>query len=124
MIAIEEVALLSTEEAVAEVFVRLPAGWRFEREHYEGFYVGTLQNSDREVQWTSDPSPDLKIVALDACGWLHARDHKPQNPNWVRRRDTVGTLPVQGRMSLPGLNLPDPGDLDPEEISVIRNFKP
>jgi hypothetical protein len=74
------------------------------------------------LQWRSHLVVDFKLAVLDAYGWLYARRNQPKHPKWALKPDLtpqavnarLGLIPPKRRP-----DVPDPGDIDPEEIQRI-----
>lgn len=70
-------------------------------------------------------SPDRRIALFDAYGFLlKEAGAKPHHPAWQRRAEVQ--IPIRyGRMSYQGdIQLPDPQDLDPQEILRVYGIQP
>ncbi len=122
MLSIEEVTTWTTEEAYAEVLTHLPKGCTFniEREQEAGYWMANILDETGAWLWSSDPASDPRIAILNAYGWLHARSDPGRHPAWVRRGE-IDSKVVTGRYGLPGVHVPDPEDLDPEEVERMRS---
>lgn len=130
MFDLNVISTWTVDEAIAEVHVRLPPGWslRLEEEPH-GFFHSLIVDAEGKLQWESPAAPErtpgagLRVVVLDAYGWLYARQHQPKHPKWALRPDLTPAA-VNARFGLtaakPGQQVPDPGDLDPNEIEQQR----
>jgi hypothetical protein len=72
-------------------------------------------DENNQVQW-SDSYLDLKILFLNALGWLQVRDHQITHPAWKPRDREVPLYrpPIRD-------DNPDPPDLDPNEVALVYN---
>jgi len=111
--SIEEATAWTAEEAVARLKLVLPKNLVYEYSLEEGWHRITLIAEEGEVVWSGEQA-DLKILALDALGWLRVRDHQTENPIWKPRAREVSLYrpPVSE-------SEPDPPDLDPEEVEAV-----
>jgi hypothetical protein len=117
MFSLQEMTAWTPGEIEAAVHTALPPGWRFSFELVESFYWASYTDADEKVVWARE-NPDLRIVLLDAYGWLWARKNEASRPFW-RPRHFETPPPKPGPMSHPGIPVPDPADLDPDEIAVV-----
>ncbi len=107
------------DEAVAQVYMSLPEGWGFKRTSSEGYHTASIVDDQAVEVWTcEEPLPDPRMIALEAYGWLYAQKHQVQHPKWVRHHE-IDRHQILGKVGLPGISVPDPGDLDPAEIDEM-----
>lgn len=118
MFSIEEIMTWTAEEAVARLRVVIPTTWTFEYSvDADGWHQISLLDEKKEVQWVGE-RVDLKLLALDALGWLRVRGHQTQNPIWKPREREVPLFRPQIQETTP-----DPPDLDPDEVSAVYRDK-
>lgn len=122
MPSIEQIATWTVEEILGEIQRLLPEGTAFVEAAKEGWHVATVQqrgaeNAEPQILWT-DNGPDRRLVLLNAFGWLWLRGQKPKHPAWKPR----GTEPARRHPAGAFPTVPDPPDLDPENVrSVYEN---
>jgi len=116
MVSIQEMSTWSADDARAAVYDKLPKGWTFEVEGSNALWYGSLSDSEGLTKWSSSPSADIRVVCIDAYVWLHLGESKPTDPRWTRREDS----PLMGVSG--GHQVPDPDDLNPEE--VLKLYRP
>lgn len=116
MPSVEEMSAWTEEETRAAIHVLLPEGWHFNLLRREGMLVAQFLGPDGGEIWAR-AEPDRKILLLNAYGWLWSRGKSPEHPMW-RSRTKLTRVPVH-RVGLPGVEVPDPEDLDPEEVVSV-----
>lgn len=117
MSTIEEMSLWTVDDVMVQVRLLLPSGWEVTQGREGSFFVSTLSDSSGTVQWDRY-NTDLRLLLLDAYGWLLLRNSRPANPSWSREKE-ITPKTVQGEVGLEGVPVPDPEDLDPKEIQAI-----
>ena len=115
----EEMSAWGLEDIESAIHHDLPKGCTFQRGYNEDV-AGWASISDAEgkIVWETDNVPDERILLLNVYGWLLSRQTKARHPAWVRRFETT-PRPVIGPLSLPGVSIPDPEDLDPTEVGSV-----
>ena len=120
----EEMVTWDLPEVLLHIHKSLPEGWQYTRGGGPGCHTASIQDeSGIEVWGASEPLPDERLISLEALGWLYSRQHEIRDPKWVRRREVTPSL-VAGRLGLPGVSVPDPEDLDPDEIQAVVRGRP
>lgn len=90
-----------------------------------GYWAVKLQHLDEDSQTIIElerEGADKRLVLLDVFGWLWLRDMpKPSTDSpWVRKNNpTIATVTRRFQ----GSHLPDPEDLDPEEIAKVHKSR-
>lgn len=113
---IEEMTTWTADEALVQVHVSLPKGWRFQTTTVDRFTTAYIYDADGVEQWQSEePHPDLRFVYLEAYGWLNTRTASIRHPAWNRRRE-INSQVVADRFGIK-VDVPDPEELDPEMIA-------
>ena len=114
MFTLTEAAAWSVDETLLKVMEDMPVGWRFhDRTVGNTFYAWVTDDSGAQV-WSGEQQ-DRKLLLLDCLGWLRIRGHQTSNPMWRARASEV---PLH-RPSIAPSPVPDPPDLDPDEISAV-----
>lgn len=103
----------SADDALAQVRVSLPEGWKLVESSTPGQLSAIVLDADGVQQWTAS-GVDPKLVYLACLGWLHLRHRSLSHPAW-RPRQTEVPLARPNRDTL----FPDVPDLDPEEIASV-----
>lgn len=113
---LEEMTAWSNREIDHAIQASLPEGWTFRHgfDPAKGWWA-VLQSSAEKDEWRQDYGLDERVVLFSAYGWLRFREQKPKHPVWARRHGEPLKPPI-GKMHLPGVNVPDPDDLDRDKI--------
>lgn len=112
---IEEMTTWSTDEVLAHVLLSLPDGWKFDYTTVDRLTAGHIYDDDGVEQWASEePLPDVRMVFLDAYGWLQTRNATVRHPVWSRRGEIDRSM-IAGRFGIQ-VDEPDPEHLDPTVI--------
>ena len=113
---LEEMTAWSNREVGHAVYASLPEGWTFLHgcDPVRGWWA-VIQSPEEKVEWQQAHGLDERVVLFSAYGWLRFREHTPRHPVWARR-SREPTKPTVGKMHLPGVNVPDPDDLDRDKI--------
>jgi hypothetical protein len=114
MASLQEMSAWSAEEAYREVMASMPDGWSFSITRQEGPWVGLFLDTDGGQVWRSEPSADPRIVLIESYVWIHIGRSEPSDPRWARRPDRPAAPPMGFKS-----NVPDPDDLNPEEIAGL-----
>lgn len=106
--SLEELTAWSLEELTAEVKARLPEG----QELILGPNRVAIKGLD-SILW-EESGLDVRVLLYSAYAFLTGLPDPSDASPWVRRqpRNVV-------RRPLPDQSIPDPGDLDPEEIESV-----
>jgi hypothetical protein len=119
MATLAEMTAWSLEEARAEIEHALPQGWVFSLSRV-GLFRAVIRDAAGVVQW-SDDGYDERLLLLAAYGWLWSRDQEaPTAGPWVPRREELTSRSVRNQ----ALNLPDPEDIDPDELAAMYAVAP
>ena len=119
MPTLEELADWDVGELHNHILSVLPEGVVFKLEPPSPYFRGIYTNQDGDILW-ADVNPDLRILLLDAYGWLWKKTAKVSpNSVWTPRQREVMPRPSVGPRTLPGVSIPDPEDLDPAEITAL-----
>lgn len=118
MLSLEEMASWDVQDVRAAIASDLPEGWKFIPEVVNGWYFAKYFDDVGRVVW-EDQSADQRLLFFNAYGWLHLRNHKPRIPAWKLRTSEVSPATVAGRASHPQIVVPDPEDLDPDEVRSV-----
>jgi hypothetical protein len=114
---LETITTWTLDETRAAITLLLPEGWThtvFEQD--DGVWGVEIYDVESTEIW-ADSHPDLKLVLLNAYGFLWRRSYVPSNPMWQRRRDDLREVARRGMMHVPGAeDLPDPEDFDPDSV--------
>jgi hypothetical protein len=114
MPSVDEMERWTADDARQEINKILPAGWSFEAHRdEEGWCHASFHSADGPI-W-SESHPDLKLLLLNAFGWLWLRGQKPKHPAWRIREGAKPARPAPQ----PHPAVADPPDLDPEEINSL-----
>jgi hypothetical protein len=76
---------------------------------------GQIKTPEGNALWQQERGLDERVILFSAYGWLRFQGHTPRNPAWALRKDSA-TRQALGRMGLPGVDIPDPLDLNRDEI--------
>lgn len=117
MPSLEEMTIWSTEDLNRQIQLSLPSGWTMRSASEGGIYSATVLDQTGEAQWHGQRT-DYRLLQLDVYGWLITRGAKSQNPAWARR-DNLTPKRVGRDIGLGGPSIPDPEDLDPEEVRAV-----
>ena len=119
LVPLEELTAWSNTNIAHETSASLPPGWRFGYglDRAAGWWA-KITNAEGDVQWEKSYMLDERLVLFAAYGWLQYRDCKPQHPVWARRGERRAA-PKQGKLTLPGTEVPEAPDLDPDEIQAV-----
>ncbi len=119
MHSLEEMTAWTAEDAQAAILASLPEGWSFIPKTVSGWAVAQFTDENGKVVW-EDHSADVRLLFFNAYGWLHLREHKPRSPAWKLRTKEVDLYrPTQPGQVYPHVPVPDPEDLDPEEVKAV-----
>lgn len=112
-----EISLWGPEEAEFAVRQSVPSGWELAVRVEDGLAVSEIRDSQGVVVWFGS-NWDLKLLYLDALGWLMIRNHKPLHPAWrPRQRDLPLSVPSYAS------DEPEPLDLDPDEVAAVYKVR-
>lgn len=109
------------DRTLDEIQALLPPGWAFRFEpHLRGFWVAEFYDKSKALLW-EDANPAANLLLFDAYGWIKERVQPRKTPgpgsNWVRRREL--TVQQVSAEALQRSRLPDPPDLDPNEVASV-----
>lgn len=106
----------SAEEALAQVYMSLPKGWKFKQQTVDRLTMAFIHDADGVEQWQSEePLPDVRVIYLEAYGWLNTRGSEIRHPAWSRQRE-IDRRAVNERFGIRA-DTPDPQELDPDVIA-------
>ena len=117
---IQDLALATIEEIQTAITLSLKPGWKLVVEPLPTGEWSAVLFDDGGVERWSDVHVDQRILLFNLYGWLRRESGvKPSHPMWSRRGEVQ--IPSQfGRKAYQGsVNIPDPEDLDPDEIAVV-----
>jgi hypothetical protein len=117
MLNYAEVTAWSLEEVRQSLQQSLPDGWKLEQGSTEGYLWVRLLQSDGSEAWNTIHLDERNLLLAAYC-WLLLRGQPVPTPDvsaWGSRR---GELTMRG-VTRRALNLPDPEDLDPDEIRAV-----
>ena len=122
MHSLTEISTWTYEDAEAALQVALPAGWNFnyaQDQDHTGLYEGAIRDAAGVEQWRG-MLPDLRLLLLDAYGFLSLRGYQGATTGlWAVRRQELTSSIVQKR----ALEIPDPDDLVPTEIEALYHLQ-
>jgi len=107
-------------EILEEVQSSLPEGWVCDYRMVDGWFKFSLFEGEK-LRW-EETNPDPRYLLLNAFGWLLSRGYKSTHPAWSPRTHEVD--PNKTRIhprtaKQPTISVPDPEDLDPNEIASV-----
>lgn len=115
MFSLEETTTWTAEDVLVRIRLSIPTTWKLNWSFDGGWYHASLLDSEGGTQWSGE-HPDQKFLFLDILGWLTVRDHKVKHPAWKPREQEVPLY----RPPVPSTSgIPDPPDLDPDEVDVV-----
>ena len=114
----EEMATWSVEDVKDQISGLLPLAWTVENAEDDGFFICTIKDGQGESKWRR-ALYNLRLVLLDAYGWLYTRNNVPSNPAWGRRRELTPEQVLGHASHLRSAPGPDPEDLSPDEIRSV-----
>ncbi len=111
-----EMTAWSLDEVRAHLRRVLPSGWKFEQGEAEEFLWAQILDENGGAIW-DHVHMDERLLLLDAFCWLYFRPQpKPENSVWSERR---AELTRRGVMQKVLESVPDPEDLNPEEVRSV-----
>lgn len=113
----EEMTTWTPVEIRTNILASLPEGWRFNLEREQNALCARFFSPDGDCLWVGGGF-DERILLFDAYVWLCVWDKEVTNPNW-KPKEPKEMVPVKGKVSLPGVEIPDHEDLDPDEILAV-----
>lgn len=118
MLDLEQMVSWTPTQIQAAIQAMVPDGWAFQFGVQGDRFQATFQNPMGEDVWT-DTHWDTQNLLLSAYGWLWMRLNGPVRRSTWQRRAKHGLRHVPGLVTLPGITVPDPEDLDPGEINAV-----
>ena len=118
MFSLEEMSSWDVQDVRAAIISDLPGGWKFIAEVVNGWYFAKFLDDVERVVW-EDQSADQRLLFFSAYGWMHLRNHKPRIPAWKLRTSEVNPTETIAGRAAPHIEVPDPEDLDPEEVRSV-----
>lgn len=116
MFTAEEITAWSIDELVTEIQVLLPPEVVLDETSQDGYFVARLVNKANSAIVCVEESFDRKLALLNIFGILWAKSEVRKETPWQRRRD----FPRSSQSVTLGLGVPDPGDLDPDEVLSLH----
>lgn len=118
----EEISAWSAEEIRAEIQGLLPAGWKVASDQDNGgFWYICIERPGEEgsIAEIEEAHADERMALLNVFGrlWLKRLPAVGEESPWRRRQD-LSRAGVTAAVSR-GSSIPDPGDLDPNEIATV-----
>jgi hypothetical protein len=112
----EEMAHWTVDDINAQILLALPKGWKFDLQTHPDHWRAAYKTETGDEVWAEEHYA-LRILLMSAFGWLWqqknpARVHPAWNPNPSRPLAPV-------RRSEPQHTIPDPEDLNPENIRAV-----
>lgn len=110
------------ERTKAEIAALLPDDWEFLFGwDNEGYWKAAFVDGGGTIVW-DDAVPAANILLRNAYAWLALRSSpRRQGPAWVRRREL--TLAQVNADALRKARVPDPPDVDPQEVEAVYQAK-
>lgn len=116
MIPVQEMLTWTTDEAHVKVLGVTPPGQTFHIENDRGLWFAWFQSNKDTTVWKSEPSADPRVALFEAYVWVHIGKQEPTDPRWIRGKSDPNKVgPSMGG----GSSIPDPEDLDPEEVGNL-----
>lgn len=116
MPSFSEVYTWTNSEIIDQIIALLPEGWQFNKTS-KGIFSATIINDSDVAVW-EDRQLDERLLLLNAFGWLFSNKTSVSNPIWNRGDAPEGPVRV-GMVDLPGVEIKDPEDVDPEEVASV-----
>jgi hypothetical protein len=121
MLTVEEITSWTVDQLLTELLGLLSPQEVFDERIVEGGWttasVTRVEGPTRTVLW-SGTEPDRRLLLLNAFGWVWLRGQKTKHPVW-KPRGPEGARPAPR----PHPAVPDPPDLDPEEVTRLVYWK-
>ena len=114
MFTLTEAAAWSEAETLMKVMESLPVGWRIQEKVAGNSFSASVTDPSGAQVWSGEQQ-DRKLLFLDCLGWLRVKDHRAKNPMWRARDNEVPLY----RPSVSPSPVPDPPDLDPNEVASV-----
>lgn len=121
---LEEIAFLPEAEAEAAILATIPPAYRLDIELREREIYAALVDEADNVLWDGTSS-DRRVLLFDVYGYVLRTLGGPKvHPRWARSGEVniparFGVRAYQG-----DVRVPDPEDLEPEEIQRIYGILP
>ena len=122
--SLETLYALPLAEAEMAIRAALPTSLKLVIQQGEGRLEATVLSAEGDELWFG-ASTDRRVLLFNAYGHiLRAAGARPRHPAWQRKGEVQ--IPTQyGMKSHQGsVSIPDPEDLDPEEILSIYGIHP
>lgn len=113
MFSLGETTTWTAQDAYERLKGSLPREWVLKHETQDGWHRALIFDGEGNQKWAGEQA-DPKILFLDALGWWRLQTHQVQNPVWRPRTQEV-------TLQRPPLKeeIPDPLDLDPNEVESV-----
>lgn len=127
MLSVEEMTAWTNDDILVQIETLKPKGtfFRCVFNEEERFWHARFERFDeaqrkRVVLW-EEFGPDERLTLFNAFGWIWARQQPlpPKDSPWSPHRRDLRQQAVRGRATTPGHSVPDPEDLDPEEVQAV-----
>lgn len=118
----EEMSAWSIEETKAEIQALMPKGWTLLTLQAEGYWKVTVHRLGENLESVleiEESSVDLKIALLNVYGPLYLKTLPAGSSHWQR----WGELTEKRPSRKPSKDLPDPEDLDPQEVEQLYSTR-
>jgi len=131
MLTLEEMTVWTCEDIAVQVNMLKAKDlfFHFEFDKDSQFWHVKFERFDekqkkRVVVW-EDRGVDQKVTLFNAFGWVWARTQAtpPKDSPWRPRRQELTRRMVTNQVAAQGHSVPDPEDLDPEEIRAVYEGK-
>lgn len=123
MLTIEEMSAWTADDVQDQIRGMTPVGLVFSTGLENGVWFARFSDSATNDTLWEDFGIDRRILLFNAYGWVWMRQvwtrHKSPSTNdtpWVRRREITAAVATRQ-----GNHIPDPEDLDPDEVAAVYN---
>lgn len=120
MLTIEEMSAWTADDVLDQIQGRVPEGLTFFTGLENGVWFVRFTRHDNlnEVVW-EDFGIDRRILLFNAYGWIWMLQKQPSlHSPWVRRREiTAASATRRANFG----DIPDPEDLNPDEVAAVYN---
>lgn len=115
-LSFEEIAHWTADDINAQILQALPKGWKFDLQTLPDHWRASYKNENDAEIWAEEHYA-LRVLLLSAFSWLFQQRNPSQvHPAW---RPGPGFKLVPVRRSTEHIPVPDPSDLNPENIRSV-----
>ncbi len=121
MHTVDDLNAWTNTEVVLQIEALKPVGTAFihGQDPETLFWTARFETTDGNVLW-SDASPDERLSLFNAFGWVWVQSQpQPSLTSRWRRGPELTREVVTKRVALNGHTVPDPEDLNPEEVRAV-----